>query len=177
MRHEFCRFAVLETFEKDRYLVKQGQKPFILYFILTGTIDCVRQETIAKNKVLTHVTKQLSSGDFIGDLDHEAALTTRTFSGITTGPVKVLRIDIDDWRRVHVIAAEKDILGKMKFLRSLKIFSELNDEHLIRRIAEHAILKDYVANACIIREGEKSDDVYFVRKVRHTYYVLTGRAA
>jgi hypothetical protein len=44
VRKEFCRFAIGETVDKGRYITKQNQTPFSLYFVMAGTVDLVRMD-------------------------------------------------------------------------------------------------------------------------------------
>jgi hypothetical protein len=112
-----------------------------------------------------HVLRQLRIGDFLGDMNPQAVLTIRTSSAIANTDVKLLRIDIGDWIKVHQIAAAKELSDKVDLIRNWSIFAGLDDEAHLHRMAEHCTLMEYPTGACIIREGEHSDDVYLIRKV------------
>ena len=165
VRRELCRVIRYENYEKKRVIVKQGHPPHSFYFILSGVVDLVKSEVVARTgRTYSQTVAELHAGDSFGEL---AILkkVPRSASVICKQDCEFLSVTKEDFEEVLKSTANQELEAKRSFLRTYAIFETLSDAELTR-ISECCTVKEYKHEVAILQEGDISDNIFFIKKVK-----------
>ncbi|XP_068159089.1 uncharacterized protein [Drosophila tropicalis] len=168
IRARLVPFVTFMAVNSGRNIMKEGDYPITLYFIINGEVE------MSKN-ILNRITKKYEAkteslfgpGDCIGDVDlFEDAPRTNTYTA--TSNCELLAVYESDYNRLLKPYLLKQWAEKKTALRALDYFNYFNDEQIV--------------NACkygSIQQFDPLETIYTEDKgfMSYVYFVLSGECA
>ncbi|ALC49966.1 maker363 [Drosophila busckii] len=120
------------TINTDRVIVKEGDVPIHVYFIVSGEVEMIKSSYDKITKKVSKVTEAIvGSGDWIGDVEIlEDCTRINTYVTMTT--CELLAISTSDFLGILGGFVKKQWLEKKAALKSLSYFDFLTEDQIIR---------------------------------------------
>lgn len=143
--------------QKDEIIIKEGTEGESFYFLDSGKLACYK---IIKGE--NTFLRFINPGNFFGEL---ALLynTKRAATIISVEPSTLWELDRETFKFIVRFQHEQKQTKYIKFLRSIEIFSTLNENNL-RQISEALKTIKVKENNVIIRAGDYGDEFYIIEK-------------
>lgn len=150
---------------EGRVLVKEGDDPIWVYFVISGEIQMYRR---VFNKVTRKYEAQLEAyigpGDWIGDAELlDPDLRMRTFKAATN--CEILLLEKNDFETLLMPHVKKVWIEKKKAIASLSYFKYMNDSQIVG-----------ASKLATIRQYDPLETIYPEEKdsTHHVHFVLSG---
>ena len=157
LRKELAGHIYYEAHEKDRVIIRQGDKGIKMYFIVSGGVLIEKHEDHWTNHILhSTIVNELGPGAFFGEL---ALLGEgrRKASIICREDSEFLTIDQSEFDKVLRKNHEVEWSTRLEIVCNHPFFTTWSETSL-QKIAEGSSLVDYFANTVIIQDLSRSCD-------------------
>ena len=158
LRKELAEHIYYEAHEKDRVIIRQGDKGIKLYFIVSGGVLIEKHEDHWTNHLLhSTIVNELGPGAFFGELAllgegrRKATIICREDS-------EFLTIDQSDFNQVLRKSHEVEWSTRLEIVRSHPFFLNWSESSL-QKIAEGSSLVDYFPNTVMCWRYSSSSGV------------------
>jgi CRP-like cAMP-binding protein len=161
---EIANEVELVELEKDDFLFEEGMLGEHFYMILDGEISIVKCKKNADGDILkTNVLVKLYRGQTFGETALESSGGVRSAGALATQPSHLLNLHVDIYKKI-VGEYKQHLRAEVRLvLSSCPAFSEFSDEAL-DTLAKEAILRNYLSNKEILKDGDSSKYLYIVKQ-------------
>mmetsp|Transcript_116694 Transcript_116694/g.182384 ORF Transcript_116694/g.182384 Transcript_116694/m.182384 type:complete len:1063 (-) Transcript_116694:255-3443(-) len=171
---------VLETIDKGRRIVQQGETGDALYVIIKGSVDCYLEHAVERNGKVKSLNAS-NLGQFIvsrqaGDIFGELSIiwnTPRSLSVYAHDSCVLGRLERDVYQALVVHRAIRIREQHELCLRSAKLLETLNDEQLAK-LVDALELKTFKKGKPIINQGDEGKDFFIVQSGECIAVMQTG---
>ncbi|XP_068158367.1 uncharacterized protein [Drosophila tropicalis] len=153
------------TIHTDRVILKEGDTPITVYFIITGEVEMKKRIYNKKTKEVTWISEAIfGPGDCIGDVE-KVEDCARMYTYVAISNCELLAIFETDYNRILGPFMTKQWNEKKKALRSLDYFEFFNENQRIHA-CKFGNLVQY----------EPLETIYYEDKgsVSYVHFILSG---
>jgi CRP-like cAMP-binding protein len=156
---ELCQvFELKEAHEMNQRIIKQGEPGDCLYIIIQGK---VRFEIETKGESLNVGVR--SSGMAFGELAILTADARAASALVEEMPCSLISVHRNDYKKALLNVYGREIESRVSFLKNIHIFRGWSKERL-EDFAQVLGEKKFTTNQIILKQGERSTSMYFIRQ-------------
>ena len=164
-----CGCIVLEKYQPNQVIFRQGEKGDCLYHILHGLvavqlniqIDTGIQDKSQVVNVVKNVS-ELTDGDFFGEISLIYNIP-RTATIIALTETSLIRLDKNPFNRYLKHLFEGQLEDQIEFMQLCPIFKDLPKD-LIIKLGIRANSKKFATGQLILKNDSKCDSIYLIRR-------------
>ncbi|XP_032594405.1 uncharacterized protein LOC6564742 [Drosophila grimshawi] len=153
------------TIGGERVLIKEGDIPFFIYFMVSGEIEMKKSVHDKNTRKVSMVSEAIiGSGDWIGEVELlENCTRLNTLVALT--PCEVLSINEDDFKRILQPFMKKQWHEKKLALKSSSYFDFLTDKQIVR-----------ACSYCVLTQYDPLQSIYAEDRgaVSCVHFILSG---
>nr|KAJ3423113.1 hypothetical protein HK105_003138 [Polyrhizophydium stewartii] len=161
-QRQLCQMMQYEIHPQGRLVVKEGHRPYAVYFILSGQLDVF---TVTDNiKYRLNICK---TGDSFGDrsfkIENDGVrelCPRRTASVSTMLETELLQVNREDYIRILMISTKAQQQENINRLLSLPHFCD--DRSIVERIVAHAKFHRFEPHQVIVSEGSVPLSMFWI---------------
>ena len=143
-RMRICKHVWFETHKKGTVMIKEGQSPIYVYFIITGQVQIIK--TGLEGPVEAGV---LCSGAMFGRPEMGSMYQTRKATMVCSAKSQFLVMDVNDFTRIILDQDTPDELNERKrYLTSIDLFK--TEDAIIDQAAQSSQLKCFDRGSLIV---------------------------
>ncbi|XP_023035016.1 uncharacterized protein LOC6648943 isoform X2 [Drosophila willistoni] len=153
------------TIHTDRVIIKEGDTPITVYFIITGEVEMKKRIYNKKTKEVTWISEAIfGPGDCIGDVE-KVEDCARMYTYVAVSNCELLAIFEADYNRILGPFMTKQWNEKKKALRSLDYFEFFNESQRIHACKFGSLV-----------QYEPLETIYYEDKgsVSYVHFILSG---
>ncbi len=161
VRRELAKVLYYEKIEKDRYIIRQGDKGWFFYFVVSGTCLVEMQESLCSGKNVTMIAGEIKAGGSFGELAlmHSRA---RRASIFTNEDCELLKVDKPSFDEVLRVSHETEWNNRLKHLMNHPLFHQWKNVNLNTAV-EGSQTKEYLPDSVILKDlSVPAEMIYFI---------------
>ncbi|XP_070553053.1 uncharacterized protein [Ptychodera flava] len=175
---ELIKCMVYQRYEARRIILKQGQRPFAFYIILSGTcLVNIREIDEKTGKPMVRTVREITAGDHFGEIAFMNN-STRTATVVCKDDVELLVLHAEDFNRIIRQPLEQKRDNFIDFCKSLDLFRNWPIDKL-RENRQGFTYQYFMKDAVIVENSKDSNSIVIVKtgkcKVVSKIYELKAR--
>ena len=164
MRHaekiELCKAMGHSRAEPGEVVVRQGEPGSVFFVIVVGRVFVsIREPGTGEDKRVA----TLHNGDSFGELALMQPDALRAATVVAAESTEFLTIGREDYHRILGTANEESLAEKVACLARLPAFAS-TPTNMLRSVAYVASTREYPRNALIVKQGERTEEIFFVQR-------------
>ena len=164
MRHaekiELCKAMGHSRAEPGEVVVRQGEPGSVFFVIVVGCVFVsIREPGTGEDKRVA----TLHNGDSFGELALMQPDALRAATVVAAESTEFLTIGREDYHRILGTANEESLAEKVACLARLPAFAS-TPTNMLRSVAYVASTREYPRNALIVKQGERTEEIFFVQR-------------